>query len=597
MGTNLQDLFAPARGAVFETWQIGVGRMPVWVFPPEGRPLRPLFALYCNVDREEVGLVLGDEKGEPESALVKRALLSAIGDWRSKPLRIEVSEPRLLFILTDLLAETDVSVGIGSHLALLRAAEREILTKFSEKETSPPGLLSGDVTVAQITAFVRAAGDFLAASPWRLFGAQDLLHVEAPEDVDPRLRWVSVGKSRDRILLTFFLSEEDWEAQIQGGFDADDEEDIRWLLPLISRWELSENDTDLWDRYDLPVHGDNDLCPVPACLHGGEVLRPDSRRLAFFEGLLRTLAASTEQDVDTGRWERHVATHLGPRHFILSFPGLLELREEMTGLDEEVADLLDEAQEWSGRRAVLLARQVLSLQPDNADAWLELANATPDSAQALELYRRALDLMEKRLDDLDGTSIEDEDDLVDDSLPLLRVHAGIATALSDLGRREEAVAHLFEVYRLDPGDLMSYQDRLTCLLIELGRDSEALALLTGNEGLGGPAYTLALIAFRREGDSPAARRALRVAYRNNAQIPSALLPCSLPDPPDPSPLSMDSIDAADYAEAALSAWRATPGALTWLAERSEDLGIADRTSFVRKGKKPRGQKKKKKKRR
>src|SRR5437868_14559898 len=103
--TNPQNLFAPARGAAIETWQLGLGRFPKWIFPPESRPVRPLCALYCNVDRREVGLVLAKEDGEPESILMERALRNAVRDWRSMPARIEVSEPGLLSILTGLLAE------------------------------------------------------------------------------------------------------------------------------------------------------------------------------------------------------------------------------------------------------------------------------------------------------------------------------------------------------------------------------------------------------------------------------------------------------------------------------------------------------------
>jgi tetratricopeptide (TPR) repeat protein len=601
--TSPHDLFAPARGAAFETWQLGLGRFPKWIFPPEGRPARLLCALYCNVDRREVGLVLAKDGGEPESALVERALRIAVHEWRTMPARIEVPEPGLVPILTGLLAETGVSVELGLDLSLLRAAERDLQAKFSDTEASPPGLLSGDgVTVAQITAFVHASGDFLASAPWRLFALQDLLRIEAPDDIDPELRWVSFGAARGKVLLSFFHNGEDWEALSPEDFDfdPDGEEETRWLLPLISRWELPGSDIDLWDRFGLPTFGEDELCPMPVCLSDRGVLRPDAHQLAFLEGLLRTLAAATEQEIDTGRWEKTVATHLGPRRFILSFPGLLELVEDLTHLEEseddvadKIADLLDDAQELGGRRAVLLARSALTLNPGSAEACLELANATSDSAQAVELYRRALDLMDNRLD---GTGSEDEDDLMDDLSPLLRVHAGLAKALTDLGRREEAVAHLFEIYRLDPGDLLDHQDRLAALLVELGRDGEAQALLTGNEGLSGPAYTLALLAFRREGDAPAARRALRIAWRNNSHIPSALLPNSLPEPPDRSSFSIEDLEADDYVRAALSAWRATPGALTWLFERSEDLSLADRTSHVRKGRKPKAQRKKKKRR-
>jgi tetratricopeptide (TPR) repeat protein len=605
--TNPRDLFAQARGAVYETWQIGISRLPVWIFPPEGRPLRPRLVVYGSVDREEVGVVLSDDEEESESALVEKALRSAVSDWHTRPARIEVADSGLAAALADLLAGMDITVGLGSDFSLLRAAEREIVTKTSEPETSPPGLLSGDVTVARIAAFIQATGDFLTAAPWRLLGSRDLLHVEVPEDIDPELRWVSLVRAGKHLVVTFYSSAEEWDAIDHGDLVAD--EGTRWFLPMIPRWQLSANDADLWDRFDLPCHGEDALCPVPVCLSDDRVIRPDPHQLAFLEGLLRTLAASREQDVDTGRWEKDVATSLGPRHFTLSFPSLLELAEDLAnpeeGLDPDdwIGNLLDEAQELGGRQAVLLARHVLTLRPDSAEACLELADADPEPTQALELYSRALDLANEDLDEVDfGFEDFKEDDDLDagpDPMIPLRAHAGLAESLCRLGRREEAVAHLFEAYRLDPGDLMGHQDRLACLLVELGRDSEARALLDGNDGLGGPAYTLALIAFRREGDSPAARRALRTAYRNNSHIPSALLPNSLPEPEDDSFLNIEHLEAVDYAGVATAAWRGTPGALTWLAEHDEDLGLAARARSMWPGKQAKGQKKKikKKKRR
>jgi len=475
------------------------------------------------------------------------------------------------------------------------------IAKTSEPETSPPGLLSGDVTVAQIAVFIQATGDFLAAAPWRLLGNRDLLHVEAPADIDPELRWSSLVRAGKDLVITFYRDEAEWEAIDLGDIETD--KGTRWFLAMVPRRELFANDTDLWDRHDLPVHGEDELCPVPVCLSDGHVIRPNPHQLAFLEGLLRTLAASREQDIDTGRWDKDVATHLGPLHFTLSFPSLLDLVEDLANPeegvdpDDKISDLLDEAQEVGGRQAVLLARHVLALRPDSAEAYLKLADAAPDPAQALELYSRALDLSNQRLDEVDFgfEELEEEDGLDDDPDQLipLRAHSGLAESLCRLGRREEAVAHLFEAYRLDPGDLMSYQDRLACLLVELGRDSEAQALLDGNDGLGGPAYTLALIAFRRQGDSPAARRALRTAYRNNSHVPSALLPNSLPEPEDESFFNIERAEALAYADVAISAWRGTPGALTWLAEHDEDLGLAARARSMRPSKQARGQKRKK----
>ena len=188
-----------------------------------------------------------------------------------------------------------------------------------------------------------------------------------------------------------------------------------------------------------------------------------------------------------------------------------------------------------------------------------LAEATPDSTQALELYDRARLLAERDLES------EGEGVAVD---YVLRAHDGMAVALYALDRLEEAVVHLRELLRLDPEDLFEARDRLAWTLLLLGRDEEAADVVESSpdEGSTPQVYTRALLAFRREGDVPAARQALRAALRVNALVPGALLPRVELSLPESFIFADDEFDAAEYAKLAGSVWRRTPGALAWLAE-------------------------------
>lgn len=609
MEKNPGGIFAPARGVPYEVWQVGVERLLAWIRPPEDRPFRPHGATVYSVDRERA--CFGVEAEETETALVERTLRMAAEEWRSRPVRIEAADPGLVTILESLLAETGIPVELPRELTGLRRAQAAYASRFGgdpgDPEDAPPGILTGEgVTLAQVQAFAQAAVSYQAAAPWRFLGTRDTLHVEEPAGTDPQLRFFLLNRSRKNRSILFFRDLAEREAFVETGEVLNDP----WALFLIPIWEIPASDADLWERHGLPRAGEDQLCPQPFFWRAGETARPDARRLAWLEGLLRALAASSEDDMDSGRWEKEVPTHLGPLRFVLSLPDLLALAEvgddlaaAMAGepgeAEDLIFDLLDSAHELGGRCAVLLARRVLAVRPDNREAWLVLADEAPDPARALELYRRVLSLAEQEL-----AAVRWEEDFDGEGhgfFDLLWAHSGIAAALARLGRREEAVEHLFELQRLDSTGFPAEQSRLVCLLIELGRDGEAEAQLAKIElTLAGPAYTRVLLAFRRK-DFPEARRALRLARDLNPLIPGALLPQTAGE--EDAVFETEAIEAIAYAGIAEAAWRSTPGALTWLAERLEDPGpgpgrkLHSRPKPARKkNKAPRPRRKKKKRR-
>lgn len=81
--------------------------------------------------------------------------------------------------------------------------------------------------------------------------------------------------------------------------------------------------------------------------------------------------------------------------------------------------------------------------------------------------------------------------------------------------------------------------------------------------------TMALVAFRREPDGPAARKALAAARRSNKHVPAYLagtrkLPRRLPDYIGFG----DESEAIAYAAEHRQGWQTTPGALAWLTREA-----------------------------
>jgi tetratricopeptide (TPR) repeat protein len=244
--------------------------------------------------------------------------------------------------------------------------------------------------------------------------------------------------------------------------------------------------------------------------------------------------------------------------------------------DTEPASALDRAQElmydaWEARgsRRVKLARQAIDISPDCADAYVLLAEEAAGTPQeARSLYEQGVRAGERAL----GSRIFEEDvghfwGLIE-TRPYMRARQGLAHTLWALGDRRQAIEHLIDMLRLNPGDNQGVRYTLANWLLSEG-DDQALGKLLDqykDDAMAGWAYSRALLHFRREGASARANKALQKAIRVNGFVPSYLLgrkklPRHMPDYIGLG----DENEAIDYAVGAMQSWTRASGALDWLA--------------------------------
>ena len=606
----------------FETWQVGLVRLPIWLpLGEDGKPARAWVVVCLSVDSE---LILPSPPGtEEEIPSLVEALLSRAGwRWRLHPARVQVADAALAGILEDLLAPHGITVETVTELPGLRGFVRELIEFMRPSDARPSPLTGAGVTVERLRAFAVAAAGFYASSCWRLLSSDDLVRVEAPE-VAERFRYCGMNRPVQRSVfgLLFFASAEDHEAMLEGEVDAVVEARKGfWEIELDPPWNAPPDDLELWERYGLPWAGEG-LCPVASFMGVNGAVRPDRRELAFLEGILSALAATTEEEIDSGRWEKQVATAEGGVRYVLSLPGLLEgedeagrprapllwsvaersvreigkllggrkfdsvkeaneaiaslmaedSRKEPETPEDKALELLDRAQEARGRRQVLLAREALKVWPDCADAYNFLAGLAADAEESRRLFALGVAAGERAL----GPRVFDEDagyfwGLVE-TRPYMRARHGLADILVELKRFEEAAEHFGELLRLNPNDNQGVRYILVSLLIALNRDEEAeeLADRYDEEGSALLAFPQALLAFRQEGDSLEARRCLKRALASNRFVPGLLLrtrELSAPSSAYYSPGYED--EAALYLILSGDTWKNTPGALDWLRQRT-----------------------------
>ena len=239
-------------------------------------------------------------------------------------------------------------------------------------------------------------------------------------------------------------------------------------------------------------------------------------------------------------------------------------------------DLLGQAQEliynaWEiadPLKRTALARKALKISPDCADAYVLLAQAARTSAR-LEFYRKGVEAGARALGPQTFANDAGHFWGLLETRPYMRARAGLAQALWEAARHDEALDHWRDMLRLNPNDNQGVRYILASGLLELGRDRE-LAVLLKEHRDDGSAYLIwanALLLFRTHGGDAKSRRAMTKALESNPHVPAYLLGHK----PLPRQLHRytglgDDSEAICLAADNLKAWQTTPGALAWLAQ-------------------------------
>lgn len=239
---------------------------------------------------------------------------------------------------------------------------------------------------------------------------------------------------------------------------------------------------------------------------------------------------------------------------------------------DEAQSLVYEAWNSEGSRRASLARRALELSEDCADAYLILAQEEAKGRDAaLELYQKAYEAGRRALDPALFAEEAGNFWSIMETRPYMRARLALAECLWDLGRKEDALAHLRELMRLNTSDNQGVRYILLQCLMESGADEELEDLLDryGRDPSPAIAYTRALWQFRRAGRGKQADGALAEALKANPHVPAYLLKRKALPVRAPAAASIGSSEEAEaYAAGALAVWHQTLGAVEWLASRS-----------------------------
>ncbi|MHB0877362.1 MAG: DUF7309 domain-containing protein [Anaerolineae bacterium] len=611
--------------ATAETWYCVVRRADTWVAAEPGSDeyFRPFVLLVVQLGP---GLVIAAQvlKGTPSPEELQRYLFDAMrepmplpGSRPHRPGAVAFEEDALAQAMAPLLAPARVQ---SRCLALPEEVE-EALAGLMSVLAIPSGdelrglLDKGGVTPEQVGEFFRAAAAFYRAEPWIRLSNEDVLAIQV---LPGRKRWLVVvmGQAGQEYGLSLFRDREELE-RFFGDPMANTPSGGRHALLFSEPPYVSFGDVDAVERYGWELPEPN-LYPTPSVFKSRSVGRPDAAMLRWYEAALLAIPLFVAHHLVTGargelapaEADVTVPTGAGDVRVHLSYPGadisqivphtpsLLEDDEgdalplvfgpgsaekylaaaaDELGVERLVDEAVGKAQgviyraweEQSPARRVALARQALEISPDCADAYVILAEDAAQSAgEALTYYEAGVAAGRRALGEaffLDPESAGHFWEILE-TRPFMRALEGMSGLLVQLGRTDEAVAGYRELLHLNPHDNQGMRYLLLRLLVELGRDEEAQALLNEYEKDWSAEwhYTAALLAFRR-GAGPKGDKSLKAALRMNPYVSTYLtgrrrIPGSLPDSYTPGEES----EAVLYAAYSLNEWRKTPGAVEWL---------------------------------
>lgn len=609
------------------TWQGGLRRLPLWVTPEGVPPFRPRAAVWSSsVGKVHMGDAVDPAKASGELVVDAFVAFARHERWGGYlPARVEVTDSAEAALLEPALSQLGIDVAVTRRL---RHVEDALDLLADEAATNPaPGMLDApEMSLERVRSFAEAARLFYEAAPWRHFTDEDLLRVESPMGLRDARHGLVLGAGGQEFGLMLFDSPHLAEVMRRRPEGDPFERDSAWCVFFGPVNEAPLGDADIFEDHGFPV-ASSEAYPWPAQIGPkGRMRRPGVRALQHLEAVLRALAVSTEADIDTGRWTRTVPTADAEVVVTLAIPDLIDpptersareprddrrapervLRElerflargqfedaedanravaaefmgrpmddipstAMTPL-ERAQDLCYRAFDARGRLQLKLARQALALSPDCADAYVILAERSQDPDETARFYEQGIAAGERAL----GTAR-----FAKGGIPFwgdvstrgfMRALMGLAQCRHAQNRLMDAIEIYRRMLELNPNDNQGARWLLVGLFLETGDDAGAADLLErfAEDDMATVAYSRALLAFRKGGDCPASRKALRNAMRANPHVPGLLIE-SLPAPAAlPSSFSFGGEDEAAICSHEIAAgWTKTEGALAWLRKHTQ----------------------------
>ena len=539
----------------------------------------------------------------------------------SRPAQIECNDKELAADLGDLLQDSGTNVTYEADMSEWDDVLKELAEQSGMTMPMVPSLREAGCSDEQISEFAQAAAAFYRAAPWAYLDDVDLVKIESPKPPRYLKYAVVLGAAAQTYGLGLYNKADDHHKIMS--HEGDPRKITLFSMTFDSPADVASGDVELWKELDLPLEtGEAFPSMIKLSKKGPE--RPKPKELKFVSILLKALAETSEEEIDSGRWSKSVEFLGKTEECVLSIPTLLDppdraewmrrgLMPEMRGnehhmklvqdfiekngadmsLDElnaainekfsgpmdeidyhadeptnKAEALCQEAMETFGRRRIILAKQALAEDPNHVEANILLAESTGHVDRRIDLFRNAKEIAKKQLGPMITEDVGHFWGMLE-TRPFMRACHGLAASLDNAGLTNEAIEQYQEMLHLNPNDNQGVRYEVIPLLISHNREAEAMKLLDRySEDTGHWHYMNALAVFRGSGRSVRSKSALRAAFRANKHVVELLQSHTPPFYPDSYSLGSPE-EAAICINELVGVWSETEGFMPWMFSEYE----------------------------
>ncbi len=596
------------------TWHVAIRKLGFKAPVEGGGEIYPHVVVVVDLTLE-LFLAMEPFEKRPDTSQVQEVLFGAMrqpADGKKikpyRPIRVEFEQPEMLHDLSPALWEIEVTASAGQPAAIIDEVIEGLNQVLGGQQPEVPGLLSiPGMTARAAERLFEAALIFYKSAPWDVLTSRDTLRVKFGDSGEERIAHIMGGDSTNQGITLY----REWEDVLKA-YNSSDEDPLEGMpedgvhgLTFVAKESLPPEDQAAIKRYRWKV-ANRMAYPLPVIFTPVAVFRPDRQEIVFYEALMRAVPVLIEQQFrqqSAGQgpipayqpFETtiEVTTIDGPMRLEFTYPAgelpeIWEIDEdeddweddffdepiqmELSPTQQQAAELMSQAWEKEdGQEQRELARQAVQIAPDYPESYLLLGQTAETSEEAVEWYRKGVAAGEALITpewlDEHGEELRN----IKEGLDVLYLRHGLASSLADLGRYEEALELFQEVLELDEEeDEVGARFDTFGLLLRLKRDQEAAELLDQYDDLMDIylPYGRALLEFRQNGNTPAARKALKEGVRQNKWV--------LPFLTGVRPLPADEVEIDDPLQRQASmlardlypSWWSTPGAIDWLKKHA-----------------------------
>ncbi len=430
-----------------EKWQGGVATLAdLMGIPADEAPSRIGLILWRGVPSELVHAkpVMSDADDAFDQFVDTMLEMSVEHDFPYRPAQIDCNDRQFADDLNRHLDGSGTVVHYRAKMGDWNTVVRELAEHVqSVAPPSLPSLREVGCSDDQLREYAAASAEFYRAKLWEVLDDTDLIKIETPKPPRVMKHAVVLGAGSQSYGLGFYQDDEGHYGLMAQ--DIDPRQMSLFSFVYESPADVGSEDTDLWKELDLPLET-GEAFPDANLFSPDGPRRPTPKEIDFLTIVLKGLASTTEEELDSGRWTKWVQVSGNRRKCAFSIPNLVDppdraewirrgkmpdrrgheihfrrvqefldsvggdmdidelneaINSQFTGrsLDdielprntpaERAEALYQDALGCFGRRRVLLAREALTEDPTHVEAGILVAESTRAVDARIEMFQNA----------------------------------------------------------------------------------------------------------------------------------------------------------------------------------------------------------------